>query len=154
MHAVWRGRLGCNVATIVKRPTQAKVKLWRFQRPTITGHVESLLRLRVASRRGKGAQLIESTKPGSGTRVIATPPYTLDLLQTTRQQQPPYTAARDKWVVRWEPDGRPHALCLTHPDGGVLHPDYDTSLGRALSKAMASHTRAGILHAIPRLPLC
>ncbi|QIK63795.1 site-specific integrase [Leucobacter viscericola] len=91
--------------------------------------------------RGKGAQLISSTKTGSGTREIALPEYMLDMLRELRQQQLIDMASRSEWKT-WEPDGKPHAWCFTRPDGSVLRPGYDTSLWKkVVESAGLPHTR-------------
>lgn len=89
--------------------------------------------------RGKGAQLVQSTKTGAGARRIALPPYMMEMLAETRDQQLRDRAERPDWAG-WEPDGKPHSFCFTRPDGSVLRPGYDTGLWKELL------TRAGLPH--------
>lgn len=121
------------------RPGEAIALEWKhvdFERSTL--RVEQ----QIIQIRGKGAQLVESTKTDAGGRTIALPAYMMDMLKQTKKQQLDDMVDRgDEWKG-WEPDGRPHAFCFTRADGAVLRPRYDSEQWKLLlERAGLPHTR-------------
>lgn len=121
------------------RPGEAIALEWKhvdFEKSTL--RVEQ----QIIQIRGKGAQLIASTKTSAGGRTLALPEYMIEMLGATRKQQLLDMAERgDEWKM-WPDDGEPHAFCFTRADGAVLRPRYDSDQWKLLlERAGLPHTR-------------